>query len=74
MCLAIPGRITRIEEGSGLERHGTLDIGGIEREVNLAMVPEAEVGDHVIIHSGFALRVTPPPEADHLQIGIDQET
>lgn len=64
MCLAIPGRIVRIAENSGPSRTGIVDIGGVEREVNLAMVPEAAVGDHVVTHSGFALHITDESRPD----------
>lgn len=59
MCLAIPGRIVDITSGEGLAHTGTIDTEGVTREVNLAMVPGATVGDFVITHSGFALRVVP---------------
>ena len=55
MCLAIPGRIISTVEGDALTRCGTVDFEGIRREVNLAFVPEAGVGDHVLVHVGFAL-------------------
>jgi hydrogenase expression/formation protein HypC len=70
MCLAIPGRIVRITEGSGLQRTGLVDTGGVECRVNLAMVPEAAVGDHVVTHSGFALRITDEPRPDDFGIII----
>ena len=53
MCLAIPGRIERVEEGD--LRTGTVSFGGISKEVCLALVPEADVGDYVIVHVGFAI-------------------
>jgi len=62
VCLAIPGRIVEITDGEGLERRARIDIGGEEREVSLGMVPDARVGDHLVSHSGFALRVVPAPE------------
>ena len=71
MCLAIPGRIIDITEGDGLQRTGTIDIGGVERQVSLAMVPEAAVGDYVVTHSGFALRVTAAPGPDDFEIVVD---
>ena len=71
MCLAIPGRIVGIAEGDGLQRIGTIDIGGVERDVNLAMVPEAVVGDYVVTHAGFALRVTAAPEPGDFEAIID---
>jgi len=54
MCLGIPGRITEVTENP-LLRMGTVDFGGVSREVCLAYVPEAEPGDYVIVHVGFAI-------------------
>lgn len=55
MCLAVPGRIMRIED-----RDGTLmsvvDFGGISKDVCLEYLPDAEVGQYVIVHVGFALQ------------------
>ena len=62
MCLGVPGRIQEIDDGAAL-RTGTVDFGGTRREVCLAYVPEAEVGDHVIVHVGFALCVIDEAEA-----------
>jgi len=53
MCLGVPGRITTIEDG--FMRMGTVDVDGSRLEVCLAYTPEAEVGDHVLVHAGFAL-------------------
>ena len=56
MCLAIPGKIESISpDESGLSRMGKVNFGGILKEVSLAYVPEAKVGDYVIVHVGFAL-------------------
>lgn len=55
MCLAIPGKIETIVDGDSLTRCGKVNFGGITKEVNLAYVPEAAVGDYVIVHVGFAL-------------------
>jgi hydrogenase expression/formation protein HypC len=54
MCLAVPGRIAAIYDSAGL-RMGKVDFGGVSQEACLAYVPEAEVGDYVIVHVGFAL-------------------
>jgi len=64
MCLAIPGRITSLETGEGLSRSGQVDFGGIQKDVNLAYVPEAKVGDYVIVHVGFALSTVDESEAN----------
>lgn len=55
MCLAVPGRITRISGQDPLLRTGKVDFGGVLKEANLAYVPEAQVGDYVIVHVGFAI-------------------
>lgn len=57
MCVAIPGRIVSIGERSGPSIPARAAFGEIERDVNLAMVPEAKVGDQVITHSGYAIRL-----------------
>lgn len=54
MCLAVPGKLIAAE-GSGLERTGRADFGGVLREVSLAFVPEAVLGDYVIVHAGVAI-------------------
>ena len=53
MCLAVPGRIQSITDDD--LRTGTVSFAGISREICLAMVPEAKVGDYVIVHVGFAI-------------------
>jgi len=53
MCLGIPGRILDVEEKE--LRTGRVEFGGVVKEVCLAYVPEAEPGDYVIVHAGFAL-------------------
>ena len=55
MCLAIPGKITAIADGGGVLRMGTVDFGGVTREVCLAYVPDAAIGEYVIVHVGFAI-------------------
>lgn len=55
MCLAIPGRIETLVDSDSLSRHGTVNFGGITRDVNLSLVPEAGIGDYVIVHVGVAI-------------------
>jgi hydrogenase expression/formation protein HypC len=64
MCLAIPGKITSVSGDDPLSRTGQVDFGGIQKEVNLAYVPEAQVGDYVIVHVGFALSRVEESEAN----------
>lgn len=69
MCLAIPGRIVEIYAGEGLDHTGIIDSNGVRREVNLGMVPKATVGDSVITHSGFAIRIVPDDLLDIPPVG-----
>ena len=55
MCLGIPGRIVNIEDNLLGVPMGKVSFGGIVKEVCLAFTPEAQVGDYVIVHVGFAL-------------------
>jgi hydrogenase expression/formation protein HypC len=66
MCLAIPGRITSIGSGEALSRMGKVDFGGIQKDVNLVYVPEAKVGDYVIVHVGFAISRVDESEANEV--------
>jgi hydrogenase expression/formation protein HypC len=62
MCLAVPGKVTSVvAEGAG--RIGTVDFGSSTRTVDLVFVPEAGVGDWVITHSGYALRLISEEDA-----------
>lgn len=63
MCLAVPGKVLSIEEGDELTRSGRVSFGGVVKTVNLAYVPEAKVGDYVVVHVGFALSVVDEEEA-----------
>jgi len=59
MCLAVPAKITRIDESG----QGTARYMGSEVKVNLSLVPQARRGDWVIIHAGFAISVMDAKEA-----------
>ncbi len=63
MCLAIPGRVASVSGDDPIMRVGRVDFGGIVKEINLAYVPEARVGDYVLAHVGFALAVIDEAEA-----------
>ena len=63
MCLGIPGKIVDIWGEDELLRAGKVDFGGIVRQVSLAYVPEARIGDYVIVHVGFALNILDEDEA-----------
>ena len=63
MCLAIPGKIDQIESADGM-RTGRILFGGIARQACLDFVPEATVGDYVLVHVGFAISVVNKDEAE----------
>jgi hydrogenase expression/formation protein HypC len=64
MCLAIPGKIIRIENSHDpLQKVGKVSFGGVIKNVSLAYVPEAEVGNYVVVHVGFALSIIDEDEA-----------
>jgi hydrogenase expression/formation protein HypC len=64
MCLAVPGKITSISGDDPLTRTGKIDFGGVLKEASLAYVPEAQVGDYVIVHVGFAISRLDEEEAN----------
>lgn len=66
MCLAVPGKIESISGDDPLWRTGRVNFGGIIKEVNLAYVPEANVGDYVIVHVGFAISRLDEQEAERV--------
>ena len=63
MCLAVPGKILSVSGSDPLLRSGRVDFAGIVREVNLACVPEAVIGDYVLVHVGVAISVIEAEEA-----------
>ena len=81
MCLAIPGKVVEINDSTPADtdlfrsalptahapfRTGRVSFGGIVKEVSLAYVPEARVGDYVIVHVGFAISTLNEVEANRV--------
>ena len=60
MCLAIPALVVERLEGDD----GMIDLGGVRKRVSLALVPEAQAGDYVIVHVGYAISRLDPEEAE----------
>jgi len=58
MCLAIPAKVVEIEGNMA-----TIEVGGISRQASLMLVPEAEIGDYVLVHAGFAIQRLDEEEA-----------
>jgi len=64
MCLAIPAKLEKIDEpAAGPLPHGTVELDGTRTGVSLALVPEAKLGDWVLVHAGMAITVLDPAEA-----------
>jgi hydrogenase expression/formation protein HypC len=63
MCLAIPGRIESIEGTDLLTRTATVEFEGERRTVRLLYLPEALIGDYVLVQAGYATSRVPPQEA-----------
>jgi hydrogenase expression/formation protein HypC len=63
MCLAVPGRIRSVSGDDPLTRMGKVDFGGVIKDVALAYVPDAGVGDYVLVHVGFAISKVDEKEA-----------
>jgi len=66
MCLAIPGKVESITGDDSLTRMGRINFGGVIKEASLAYVPEARVGEYVIVHAGFALSKVDEVEAQQI--------
>jgi hydrogenase expression/formation protein HypC len=62
MCLAIPGKVMEFHQTDGL-RMSRVDFGGVSREACLEYLPEAAIGDYVLVHAGFAISRVDPDEA-----------
>jgi len=60
MCLAIPARVVEVAEND----QAIVDLGGVRKDVSLALVEDVQVGDYVIVHVGYALTRLDPEEAE----------
>lgn len=64
MCLAIPGQITDIiDMEENVFKIGVVSFGGIIKKINLGLVPEANIGDYVLVHVGVAMSIVDEEEA-----------
>ena len=59
MCLALPARVVALKDGE----LATIDLGGVRKDVSIALVPDAQPGDYVIVHVGHAIGKVDPDEA-----------
>ncbi len=65
MCFAFPGKIIDIIDDEMMPI-AKVDLNGVVKEVNLALIPEAKVGDYIIIHAGIAIRIIDEEDAKRL--------
>lgn len=72
MCLATPGKIVSIQNDDPLMPTGKVSFGGVLKEVSLAYVPQAKIGDYVIVHVGFALSILDEEEAEETLSYLEQ--
>jgi hydrogenase expression/formation protein HypC len=71
MCLGVPGKVIEIHEQDGLPM-AKIDFGGITKQACLAYTPEAQVGDYVIVHVGFAISRIDEAEAREIFRYLDE--
>lgn len=72
MCLAVPGEILSIDGGDALLRKARVSFGGIVKEVSLALVPHAQLGEYVLVHAGVAIGVVNAAEAEKVFEYLEQ--
>ncbi|BCB28554.1 hydrogenase assembly protein HupF [Sulfurimicrobium lacus] len=60
MCLAIPARVAELLEND----LAVVDLGGVRKEISLALVDDVALGDYVIVHVGYAINRLDPEEAE----------
>ena len=73
MCVALPGKVVWIGDRSETSIPGRLDLADRQTDVDLAMVPDVQLGDYVIAHSGYAIRIVEASTAEEVrdQLGIN---
>ena len=62
MCLAVPARVISIED-----RLASVEVQGVRRAASLMLLPEAAVGDYVLVHAGFAMQIVDNEEAERIE-------
>jgi len=72
MCLAVPGEVLSIDGDDVLMRDGRIAFAGVVKRACLAYVPEAKIGDYVLVHAGFAIAVIDAVEAQRTLALIEE--
>jgi len=63
MCLAIPGRVEKLDEAGKFPRMAEVDSGGIKRSICIDFLPDIKIGEYVLVHVGYALEKINEKEA-----------
>ena len=71
MCLAVPGRILSIAEADGVPM-AAVDFGGVRKSVCLQYVPDASVGEYVVVHVGFAIQLLDEESAKQTLVNFEK--
>jgi len=74
MCLAIPGKVLGFDDADGPMRNGKVSFDGLVKQVTFALLPQATVGDYVIVHAGFAISVVDEAAAERTLADLDSVT
>ncbi len=64
MCLAVPGKLISLAVADPISRSGKVSFGGVLKDVNVALVPDATVGDYLLVHAGIAIGIIDEKEAE----------
>jgi hydrogenase expression/formation protein HypC len=74
MCVAIPARVIAIGEPTAASIPGTVSMIDSEKDIDLVMVPDARVGDYVVVHSGYAIEIIPEQRATETMrlLGVEE--
>lgn len=62
MCLAVPAKVVAIED-----QLASVEVQGVRRAASLMLLPEAKVGDFVLVHAGFAMQIVDPAEMERIE-------
>jgi hydrogenase expression/formation protein HypC len=73
MCVAVPGRVISIEAPSTGAVWSRVEFGDRVLKINLVMLPDVSIGDHVLVHSGYAIRTVSPQAVAGARAGTDSD-
>ena len=67
LCLAFPAKVVEIKDSLA-----KVELSGVTRDVSLMLLPEAKIGDYVLVHAGFAMQVVQKQEVDEMLALFDE--